>query len=305
MPLFTSKNQWAEIFISIWEWCPTWCQSCQKTLKPNKSLKLIDIQNAIDVSHSLSDQNFSYFLYGTNNITNPEIQSITEYIQNLWRKYKIQIPLSTEYNDIKPLIPSPSGGGLGRGSTGKNKKKISIFIVSKKITEKKEILEVITSIKEFFWKENIFVNYDFLIDLKYKAVFESILKKEFEKEWEWLYHLDMKNIRICLRSLYNINYKEQTVENLNLKSCLVYDSFEIGSESIDIDDHIEIEPNLDVTFHNPLCYIWYPKISNIWQETKVILENFSRYKNEYLAELNTNMEKSCFKCIRKGFDYRK
>ena len=297
MPLFTSKNQWAEIFISIWEWCPTWCQSCSKTLKPNKSLKLADIQNAIDTSHSLSDKNFSYFLYGTNNITNPEIKSITQYIESLSRNYKIQIPLDTKYLDITHLLPSPERGGTEGW--------VSIFIVSKKITQKREILEVISSIKEFFWKENVFVNYDFLIDLKYKAVFESILKKEFEKESEWIYHLDMKNIRICLRSLYNINYKEKKVENLNLNSCLVYDSFDIGTESIDIDDHIEIEPNLDVTFHNPLCYIGYPKISNIWQERGVILKNFSRYKNEYLAELNSDMENSCFECIRKGFDYRK
>jgi hypothetical protein len=149
------------------------------------------------------------------------------------------------------------------------------------------------------------VNYDFLIDLKYKTVFESILKKEFEKESEWIYHLDMRNIRICLRSLYNINYQEKKVENLNLKSCLVYDSFDIGAESIYIDDHIEIEPNLDITFHNPLCYIGYPKISNIWQEREIILKNFSRYKNDYLAKLNSDMEKSCFECIKKGFDYRK
>jgi len=287
MVFFTSNNPGAEIFVSVGTGCPTWCQSCHKTIKKNSSLSLDEIIYQIQSWHDLSDNNFSFFIYGNDALKNPHIWATIKYIKKLKRQVKIQIPTYTQYAQLIDFI---------------DKNYISIFVISKKIESKQEVQDIITSIKELYKKDNIFVNYDLLIDLQYKQVFEKIFNTVSIEE-DWIFSITAKNIKITLRSLYYINYKHKKIENLNLKSCMIYDSFHIHKNRIEILDHFEIEPNGDITFHNPLCYIGQPKVTNIKKSNPRILSDFKKYKEFYLNSLNHDLEKNCFKCITKKYSY--
>jgi len=289
MQLFKSKDNKCEIFICIWEWCPTWCQSCNKTIQKTKEYKLEELKKQIDISHKISDENFSYFLYWTNNISNSYISEITNYLDSLNRNYRIQIPLSSNLEDLEKL-------------TNKN---IQEFVISKKIASSTDIKELIKSIQSFYNKKNIIVNYDLLIDEKLIPVLEKILKINFEKNSDSTLSKTIKNIDIHLRKLYFINYKEKKIDNLEISSCFIYDSFNIKNNFIEILDHYEIDKNLEITFHNPLCYIWQHKVTNLEQNNEKIIEDFKEYKNHYLEKLNNDFEKNCFKCITNWFRYNK
>lgn len=86
---------------------------------------------------------------------------------------------------------------------------------------------------------------------------------------------------------------------------MVYDSFDITEDHITIHDHFEVEPNGDITFHNPLCYIGQPKISNITKPHGEMITDFTTYKTTFLKPLNHNLEKNCFTCITKWYSYNR
>lgn len=285
MSLFISKNSKTEIFISIWEWCPTWCQSCSETIKKNRSFKLDDLKKQIDISNNVSDSWFSYFLYWTNNIKNEYILEIIKYIQKLERNCRIQIPIESKNNDLKIY-----------------ENIINEFVISKKIENKNDLIKLINSIKEFYNKDTI-LNYDLLIKYEFVKVLEKILKTNFEKKQDNTKSLKISNIIINTRDLYYINSKEKKIENLNINSCFAYDSFEINKNNISINDHYEIDKDLNIIFHNPLCFIWNNKISNLEKNEKDIINDLKKYKNHYLEKLNSDFENNCFKCISKWFRY--
>ena len=289
--IFQTKNSWAEIFIQLWAGCPTNCQSCKITKMEIRYYSLKEVKKQIDLGNEIADEKFSFFLYWTDNKKNPHLNEIANYIKSIGREYKIQIAIDTKREDIEKIIKDNMKNSLNK------------FIISKKIKNKQDINKLIESFKNLRWIRNTFFNYDLLIDLKYKNVFEKIFKKKFKKESEWIYFLDWANIKLYIRSLYFINYKEKKIENLNLKNCLIYDSFNINDEIIEVIDHFEIDEKLDITFHNPLCYIWQPKISNIWKPKSMILQDFLKYKNNYLKKFSKNMNKSCFECITNNYHY--
>lgn len=290
MILFKSSNKKTEIFISIWEWCPTWCQSCAKTIKKIKHNSLVDIKEQIDLTNKISDENFSYFLYGTNILENKNITEIKNYLKLINRKYRIQIPIEANINNISQII---------------DKDIINEFVISKKISSINELKLLINSIKEFYKQNNIIINYDILINKNLILVLEKILKINFNKNNDNTFSKTIWNINLNLRELYNINYKEKKIENLNINSCFVYDSFKIYNNFIEVLDHYEIDKNFDLSFHNPLCFIWNNKITNLKQNNTEIINNFTKYKNHYLEKLNSDFEKNCFKCISTWFDYSK
>lgn len=286
MSLFISKNSKTEIFLSIWEWCPTWCQSCSETIKKNRNFKLDDLKKQIDISNSVSDSWFSYFLYWTNNIKNEYILEIVKYIQKLERNCRVQIPIESKNNDLKIY-----------------KNIINEFVISKKIENKDDLIKLINSIKEFYNKD-IILNYDLLIKDEFVKVLEKILKINFEEN-NSAKAIKIWNIIINTRELYNINTKEKKIENLNIKSCFAYDSFEINWSNIIINDHFEVDKDLNVIFHNPLCFIWNNKISNLEKNEEDIINDLNKYKNHYLEKLNNDFENNCYKCISTWFDYNK
>lgn len=288
MALFQSSNSKTEIFICIGKWCPTWCQSCGKAVLKNSSYSLSDLQKQIDISHINSDENFSYFLYGTNNISNPEIKNIVTYIINLWRNYRIQLPLWTKKEEIVNLVIKES---------------LNEFVVSQKISSINSVKEVIKNIQEFYQVPNIVVNYDLLIDLKFIPAFEKILKCHFNKNIDNTYSAKISNIHLNFRELYIINYRLHKIDNLWITSCFSNNSFDVNEKNILIYDHYEIDENLDVMFHNPLCFIGNNKISNLEFSQDRIIENFTQYKNHYLKKLNNDFPKTCFSCISNGFRY--
>lgn len=286
MSLFISKNSKTEIFLSIWEWCPTWCQSCSETIKKNRNFKLDDLKKQIDISNSVSDSWFSYFLYWTNNIKNEYILEIVKYIQKLERNCRVQIPIESKNNDLKIY-----------------ENIINEFVISKKIENKGDLIKLINSIKEFYNKD-IILNYDLLIKDEFVKVLEKILKINFEEN-NSAKAIKIWNIIINTRELYNINTKEKKIENLNIKSCFAYDSFEINWSNIIINDHFEVDKDLNVIFHNPLCFIWNNKISNLEKNEEDIINDLNKYKNHYLEKLNNDFENNCYKCISTWFDYNK
>ncbi len=286
MSLFISKNSKTEIFLSIWEWCPTWCQSCSETIKKNRNFKLDDLKKQIDISNNVSDSWFSYFLYWTNNIKNEYILEIIKYIQKLERNCRIQIPIESENNDLKIY-----------------ENIINEFVISKKIENKNDLIKLINSIKEFYNKD-IILNYDLLIKYEFVKVLEKILKINFEENNN-AKTIKIWNIIINTRELYNINTKEKKIENLNIKSCFAYDSFEINWSNIIINDHFEVDKDLNIVFHNPLCFIWNNKISNLEKNEKDIIDDLNKYKNHYLEKLNNDFENNCYKCISTWFNYNK
>ena len=286
MSLFISKNSKTEIFLSIWEWCPTWCQSCSETIKKNRNFKLDDLKKQIDISNNVSDSWFSYFLYWTNNIKNEYILEIIKYIQKLERNCRIQIPIESENNDLKIY-----------------ENIINEFVISKKIENKNDLIKLINSIKEFYNKD-IILNYDLLIKYEFVKVLEKILKINFEENNN-AKTIKIWNIIINTRELYNINTKEKKIENLNIKSCFAYDSFEINWSNIIINDHFEVDKDLNVIFHNPLCFIWNNKIIKKKKNEKDIIDDLNKYKNHYLEKLNNDFENNCYKCISTWFNYNK
>ena len=288
MSLFKSTDNKTEIFICIWEWCPTWCQSCYKTIKENKEYKLEKLKQQIDISNEISDENFSYFLYWTNNIQNPEIIRIISYIKSLSRNLRIQLPFETTKLDLKNLLKENFNNE---------------YVISRKIDNKDLLKIFIKSLWEFH-NNQIIINYDLLIKEDYISLLERILKKKFNVNNDWPLYLKLWNLNINLRVLYSINYKEKKVQDLWINSCFVYDSFNINNDYIEVVDHYEVDENLDVCFHNPLCYIWNNKIANLKHTNKEIISNFLEYKNHYLKNLNSDFEKNCFKCITSGFRYK-
>jgi hypothetical protein len=73
-----------------------------------------------------------------------------------------------------------------------------------------------------------------------------------------------------------------------------------------INDHIEIDENLGITFHNPLCYLGQHKISNLNKKDDEIIQNIKEF-NTHISNFPSNdFSKNCFDCITKNrFDYLK
>ncbi len=287
MSLFISKKNGTEIFLSIWEWCPTWCQSCSHTILKNKNFKLKDLKKQIDISNKLSDSWFNYFLYWTNRIKNSNILEIIKYIKKIWRKCRLQIPIESKIIDLINY-----------------KNIIKEYVISKKIDKKESLLILIDSIKEFYNKD-VIINYDLLISEDLLKNIEKILKINFKKSDNNIKYIKIWNIILNARSLYYINSKEKKVENLDIKSCFSYDSFEINENKIEINDHFEIDKDLNIIFHNPLCFIGNNKISNLEKRDIDIIKDLDKYKNHYLDKLNSDFEKNCYKCISTWFDYNR
>ena len=285
MSLFISESKGTEIFISVWEWCPTWCQSCSHSLKKIKNYELKDVKKQIDIWNIYADDNFVYFLYWTDNIKNTKLSQIVKYIKKIGRKSRIQIPLKSKYSDILNY-----------------REDISEFVISIKVDDKNKLINLISSIKEFYNK-NLIINYDLLIKKEYIKVIEKILNIKFNQNEDLTFSKNIWNIIINIRELYFINSKDKKIENLKINSCFAYESFILNKKNIIIKDHFEINNNLDIVFHNPLCFIGKNKISNLKQENIKIISDFEKYKNHYLKKLNSDFEKNCFKCITNWFNY--
>ena len=74
------------------------------------------------------------------------------------------------------------------------------------------------------------------------AKLEKILKTHLLKNSDLTYSKRINdNIFMNIRELYNINYKQEKVENLKISSCFSLESFEVQKNYILIKDHIEID----------------------------------------------------------------
>lgn len=281
--LFRATDNKCEIFISLWEWCPTWCQWCSITNKKTSFRSTEEIKESIDFANIFFDKNFSFFLYSTNNLKNPYLWEIIDYIKKIWKYYRIQIPINSSKKDIIHF---------------KNQE----FIISKRIKTKEELKEFFKSFQEFYNEKNIIINYDLLLETKFISVLEKILKINFTKNKDLTFSGKINNIFINIRELYDIDFKEKYVKNLKIKNCFSLDSFEIKNQEIIIKDHIEIDKNLNINFHNPLCYLWNHKISNLKRRKEEIIQDFQNYKF-FLEKHNFDFEKNCFSCIQKWFSY--
>jgi hypothetical protein len=78
----------------------------------------------------------------------------------------------------------------------------------------------------------------------------------------------------------------------------------LKQNSIEIIDHYEVDKNLHIMFHNPLCYIWKNKVTHLWQKKEKILSDFRKYTDLHLSKFTNNYTRACFTCITHPFDYR-
>lgn len=289
MKLFLPQNSDKEVFISIWKWCFTNCQSCLKAKEKVSFLDIKKIKEIINISCKKIDLKFDFFLYWTETLKHPNLKEIISEIEQNNKSYKLQITSNTKKEDFNCL----------------NIKKIKL-VLSKNIENKKELIWIINSIKEFYWDMNFSLNIDLLIDLNYINYFEKILKTEKKKEMDWIYFIESKNIKIYFRKKYFINHKNKQIDNLWINQCLINENFELKWSKIIINDHIEIDENLDLTFHNPLCYLWSHKISNLNKKNDEIIENIREFNSHISKISSNNFSKTCFDCITKNrFDYSK
>lgn len=289
MKLFLPQNSEKEVFISVWKWCFTNCQSCIKAKEKVSFLNIKLIKNIINKSCEKIDNNFDFFLYWTEVLKHPKINEIIKEIENKNKSYKIQITSMTKKKDFEKL-----------------KSDLFKVVLSKNIEEKKDLIWIIESIKEFYWDTKFSLNIDLLIDLKSINYFEKILKTPKKKESNWIYYIQNKNIKIYFRQKYFINYNNKKIDNIGITKCLINNNFKLKWNHILINDHIEIDENLGITFHNPLCYLGQHKISNLNKKDDEIIQNIKEF-NTHISNFPSNdFSKNCFDCITKNrFDYLK
>lgn len=288
MKLFRWNNPWTEIFICVWKRCPTGCPSCYKTRLSQEIYPLEKVQKQIDISHELSDSSFSYFLYGTD-IFQVEIIDIIRYITSIWRKYRLQIPLEAEPDRVESFF-------LDTNTTHE-------MVISKKIEDIASLKQSFMSIAWFYNQKKFRVNYDLLIPKIWIPTFESLLKIRFIQNDDLTYSAQLWKIMINIRELYVINPQKKCIDQLAIKTCFSNDAFEVYDDHIEIMDHFEIDENLDICFHNPLCYIGKNKIANMSAEAETIIHFFKKYKYTYLKNLEWDFKHNCYTCIKHGFQY--
>lgn len=289
MKLFLPKNKENEVFISTWKWCFTNCQSCLKAKEKVSFLEYKKIENIIDITEKKINWPFEYFLYWTEVLKHPELDKIISKIKSKWQNYKLQITSHNTPNDFHNI-----------------KDNFLKLVLSKNIEDKKDLLGILESIKAFNNNKRFHLSIDLLINLELIKYFEQLLKVKKIKENEWIHFIKKWNITLYFRNKYNINYSDKNIDNIGIKKCLISENFEIKWDKIQFNDHIEIEENLDLTFHNPLCYLWKHKISNLCRNQHEIISDIKKFNSHINNFSWDEFSKTCFDCITKNrFSYTK
>lgn len=167
--------------------------------------------------------------------------------------------------------------------------------------------EEIAFLIKFLLNNDISNNIDFVFwydEEKYKIIFVKLLEKYFniKKKKEDYYTIWNNTIKI-----FNKNW-----ERRKLRNCFFYNSIEINDWKIIFWDNfyiscLEILINWDIRAHEPPCWFWNIRISNIYKSKKEIVKDFivfNNYINNFnLSYPNLSQDKICNICIMKHYIY--
>lgn len=305
MPLFYFSRESENVIdkphvsIKIWSWCPAWCD-CEFSYKKIKKNILYSKDWVLDnLKYSIENfsDDFEIFLVGMNLLKYPYLFEILDYIKNHNRIFKLQIPHRLDDEDKEILNKIVKKYGSFQSSIPKTIDKADDF---KNLLKQLIILDKI----EWIWK----VYFDIFLDIhQYKNIIDSIIKKlstrESNNELNCIVgdKFDLKFHDLS----WKINKEEKEISKLKRKSCLMKNYFHIEWNKIYLQDHIEILPSKDLTFHDNLCYLGYFSISNIDFDQERLLEDFKKYEN-YLKQISQwNLKTQCYKCIKNWYKYSK
>ncbi len=297
MNLFFSESDEVEIFIKLWEKCPTACNSCSYA---HADLKFYDkevISKNIKDAVSLTWPNIRFFLYGTDSLKSSDLKEILDLIYNLWRTAMIQLDfynidannkllseLSLEYNWIE-------------------------FLIARMIKNKDDLICLLESFKRHT-KEypNIYFRYDIIIDIKkYWKAFELILKmlkNVVHSNMHDNYSFTLGKISGCISKAIQIDVFNKRINDVSFKSCVLKNFFAIKEWWIQLFDSIEIDQEGNIRIHTPLCFLWDIKISNIKFSQEKIMIDFSSFEDFLLSRNYSDMWKACYECINTPYKYK-
>lgn len=300
---YSRENKWnidlPHVSIKIWTWCPAWCDCdfSYKKIKNEITYNIESLKKNIDFIDENFSDSFEIFLVWLNVLKYEKLFEILDIIISKWRKFKIQIPHFLTENDYLVLE--------------KLSEKYWKFNCSipKTIDSSLDISNLLLLIKNFSkinfsWK----IYFDVFLDLeKYEKVIFSIIQKmstiQSLNEYNCIIW-DKFDIKFHDLS-WKINHEKREISNLKRKSCLMKNYFYIDDKYIFLNDHIEILPNWDLTFHDNLCYLAHFAISEISKKDFEIIKDFEKYI-KYLEKISDwDLVINCYKCLKNKYNYNK
>ncbi len=296
MSLFVSKGKEIEVFIKIWEKCPTWCSDCHYANTSEIFYWFDDLTLNINYWIKHTSEDFRFFLYWVDTIKYPHLEKLIKYINDKWRDILIQIDynnLTDEYKDkLRELVT--------------NNSKIEL-VISRVISSKKDAYNLLKSFKFFIKNKDLNVRYDLVIDYKkYRNLYDLLISKFCNIKENSLhdnYSFWISNIKWSISKRIFVNNKTKTIDNILYKDCVVKSFFKLREKSILLNDSIEIDKNWIFRIHTNLCFLWDLRISNAKYSEEKILSDFISFWEYINKKDNSNMWETCYKCINTLYTY--
>lgn len=306
MQLFHFSRQWENVLdkphvsIKTGTWCSAGCD-CEfsyKKLKKEILYSRESILRNIDLVSKKFSTDFEIFFVWLNLLKYPDLFSLLDSVLDAWRIFKLQIPHTLDEDDWQMLANISERYGP-----------IS-YSIPKTIDTPKDLSDIMTQLLSLekilpVWK----VYFDIFLDVeKYGKIIESIIHK--------LWTISSNNKYQCViwgrfdlkfhDLSWKINHEKKEISHLKRTHCLLQSYFHLGEDTkIFLDDHIEILPSGDLTFHDNLCYTANFSISNLLLEDEKIYKHFLQY-SDYLQKIgNGDLRKQCYTCIKNSYKFSK
>jgi hypothetical protein len=278
------------IFLKLWKKCPTKCPGCSfGTEKENQYFDIDTIISNIKNFNRLHNNGFSYFLYGINCLDYKNLDKLLSFINfyntniiiqidvdDLMKNEKLLWMLVKEYWNISFLVSTNLFT-----TEGLNKKLNIINYFSKK--SYRINFDIITQV----WRFNEEVK-DFLLSCN-RVWKDKIHKNIF---------FNKLSIEGTISNSVKIDNEGKIIRGIPYTNCVMWDFFEIDwPTKINLSSHIEINLNGSLTFHTPICYLWSIEISHIDKNSSEIIEDFIKFKQNFVEQKSSNMKWECYKCI--------
>ena len=297
MKLFYSESNEIEVFIKLWEKCPTACNSCSFANAKEQFYDYKIINKLIDSAVLLTWDNIRFFLYWTDTLMHPELENILDHVYLRGRVAMIQLDYYSIENKMDLL-----------NSLKMNYPQIE-FLIARMIKNKDDFSNLLLSFKNHTkLYPTIHFRYDIIIDTyKYPKAFEIMLRKMkgvVESNMHDNYSFTFGSVSWCLSKAITINPKEKKVDNVSFKGCVLDKFYNVGTDRVDLFDSIEIDNDGNFRIHTPLCFLWDLKISNISFSNKKIINDFRDFKKFLRGRDYSDMWKACYKCIKTPYSFK-
>lgn len=296
MSLFITDTNEIEIFIKLWDKCPTACLNCWYANAPLKFYDINIIKKNIYSCLNITSNNIRFFLYWVDTFSCDYLEELLDYIYSFWRKVLIQI-------DYRKIIWMKDYINLLI-----SKYSWIEFLIARTIQDKIDLSLIIQSIK--FVSSNFTsttFRYDLIINTeKYGKIFNLLINKfssvqDINMHDNYSFYLN--NISWSISKEISIDSKNSIINNISFKDCVLKSFFLIEWNKINLFDSIEVDFDWNFRIHTPICFLWDIKISNINFSNKKILDDFSKF-NLYINSRDYSvMWKSCYDCIKSPYVY--